>query len=366
MGSPGNGANYAARRCLESSRIVFNQTDILTMRAQIPKPGSDPWLDAVLSQVRTPDWLTGDAPHGDLVVSTRARVLRNLSGFKFPRKCSERDLRAVEAAAAPVLSDLGFQKIELASEAERAMLVGSRLVSPDFLWGYPGRSVFLDAGRSSSIMVNEEDHLRIQAVAGGLGIPSASGTASDVAEAVEDRLPIAWSREFGYLASDSRNAGAARRVGVLMHLPCLTLFGGSSGILEACAQAQCEVRGLFGEGTAGIGAFVQVSTISPKLGNLSSLVGHLIDSERAARRKAKAAFLEAELEKSISTIRQSDGINIEDAVRALSWLRLGACMGLAEGHPRELDSILALIVIRETDDPAIARRRAGLLRHYFG
>ena len=127
---------------------------------------SEAWKKMVLRSMPKPAWLSDDAPHGDVVLSSRTRVMRNLRSHRFPNRANESELmqimQAILDAAKSVQSQLEIYKG--LTNAERDYLVGCRLVSPDFEWTLPGRAFLVDADRSISLMVNEEDHLRIQAL----------------------------------------------------------------------------------------------------------------------------------------------------------------------------------------------------------
>ena len=205
----------------------------------------DVWFDAVLRQVNRPAWLKGDAPYSEVAISSRARLMRNLEGFFFPHRCSRQELeevrRLVKDAVAPPRrqplegrarkSDIStqFEERQRISDAERAMLVGSRLISPEFPWQSPGRSVYLSGDRASAIMVNEEDHLRIQAVVPGLSPGLALSTAESVEKVLTGVMQFAYDAEFGYLSASASNLGSGKRVGAMLHLIGLAECGELAG-----------------------------------------------------------------------------------------------------------------------------------------
>lgn len=331
-----------------------------------PDLPDDPWLSAVLRRHKSPAWISGDAPHSDVVLSTRTRVLRNVAGFRFPRRATRTELCEVEEMCGRALRPFRLEQKRVVSGAERALLAGSRLVSPDFGWGLPGRSVHLDAHRSVSVMVNEEDHLRIQSVLAGLSIEASCSAAETIEIELARSIEFLWSDRLGFLASSLDNLGRGRRVGAMLHLPALVGEGRGAELVSEASRGGLEMRGGYGEHSSGTGGFVQVSTSGPTTGNLFRHLGHLINIEREARRRVNPSKLASEVETILSTIRKSDGISFREAVRSLSRLRLGSLVGVMPRSPSELNALLALLGLHEADSLGERRRRARLLRRFFG
>src|SRR5437868_5584900 len=160
------------------------------------------------------------------------------------------------------------------------MLLGSRLVSPDFDWHKPGRSIFLNANRSVSVMVNEEDHLRIQAVTPGFSLGLAQSFTSKVESSLKGTMHFAQDSRLGYLASSPSNCGEGTRLGVMLQLAGLAHTASIPDLGK-----DIEIRGLHGETSSGFGALVQVSSISANPMELEAAVKLLIAKERGARRQ---------------------------------------------------------------------------------
>lgn len=326
----------------------------------------DPWLSVVLSRHRSPYWLSHAGPETDVVLSTRVRFMRNLRGFRFPGECEKSQLEEVDKRVSTELLSMGYEKHTLTSSAERALLLGSRLVSPEFQWGKPGRSLFLDRDLATAVMVNEEDHLRTQSVVPGFDEGSAATRAEGLEAELGGRLPFAWTERHGYLGSSLLQTGRGRRVGVMMHLPATVTEGRASTLVAAAEAAGLEVRGSYGESTAGLGAFVQLSASGNNSGNLSTHVRHLIDREQEARQRIRPSTLAEQLESTRSIIGQNNGLTITTAVTCLSWLRLEACLGAEASARREIDTLLALIGLREGESQSTGLRRSRLLRRFLG
>lgn len=245
-----------------------------------------------------PEWLAMEGPGADVVVATRCRIARNIAGLAFPWRASGPDRRK----AAELLLDAGTRC--------GGPFVGCRAVArdgldPDVLlalreqryvsreWAEPGSDRWLIVGRATvvSLLVNEEDHARIQAIRPGLLVESCCGVAEDAERHLSAALEWAFDHQVGYLTSSPVNAGTGTRVSVILHLPGLADSGSLAETLQAAEDVGCSVRGLYGEGTVGTGDLYQLSNMCAGSRSLwetarkvESFSRYVIDSERAARR----------------------------------------------------------------------------------
>ncbi len=243
----------------------------------------------VLRSMPPPAWLADDAPCGDVVLSTRARALRNVRGFRFPHCAEPHELERVMRVVVGARHDAqrrslpgslgntssdGLEVLRRISVAERNYLVGCRLASPDFRWRDVGRALLLDARRSASVMVNEEDHIRLQSLTAGWSLPEAEALVASHLDRFERRLEFAWSADFGYLAASPYHAGEGRRLSAMLHLAGLANARRLPTVMRALASAGVVVRGLFGETSRAVD--IQAPTGVPKsmeLYGLSADVG---------------------------------------------------------------------------------------------
>jgi protein arginine kinase len=325
----------------------------------------DPWLDAVLKQAVAPAWLLGDAPQSDVAISSRVRLMRNIWGFPFPHRATREQLETI-ARKIREASPTGFAAVANLPEVQRAALVGSRLISPGFDPDSPGRALLVSEDRSVAIMVNEEDHLRIQAVAAGFAIVSAQIAAEAVEARLAEGLDFARDPEFGFLASSVTNLGAGRRAGVMLHLGGLAAGGRAAAFVEELDKEGLEIRGLLGESTAGTAGYVQVSSTSRDPQELSERMRVLILQEREARSALHEQKIREGVKSAHERIHEANGLNLETATRAIGWLRLGALRGIVDYHPRRLDAILTLLLFGPDDETATNRRRSRLFRRLLG
>lgn len=322
----------------------------------------------VLRSMPPPAWLAVDAPHGDVVLSSRARVMRNLKGHRFPHHAAEAELREIleEVASAAEQTGEGFAIQRYATQAERDYLVGSRLASHDFRWNEPGRALLLDGERSRCVMVNEEDHLRLQCLTPGWSIDAADARVRTTLKGLAGGLEFARTPAFGYLSASPFNAGEGRRLSAMFHLIGLAQGKRLPSVLKALGARGLAARGLFGESSRAVGAFVQVSISSGTQVEFVGACEYLLREEREARSAIGRAVLEERARKAAEFAIGSRAIGLADALRVLGWVRWAASAGI-EGFPptpREVDRWLTTLEVRGSSDSEVAARdRAAFLRN---
>jgi protein arginine kinase len=331
---------------------------------------ADSWKRMVLRSMPAPAWLSIDAPHSDIVLSSRTRIMRNLGGHRFPHHAEPDELRQVarEVLAAAKSSGLDIEIIQNISNAERDYLVGCRLMSPDFATTAPGRALLLDKGRRMSVMINEEDHLRLQALTAGWSLHNSEEVANATLHELGKNLRFARSPRFGFLSASPYNAGEGRRLSAMFHLIGLAQAKRLPNVMKALSARGIAVRGLFGESSRAVGAFFQVSVSSGTRPEFVGACDYLIDQERAARSEVTPAAVAERTRQAADFAIASTTISLTDALRVLAWVRWASSAGsLGSGrHPREVDSWLTTLEVRGTADEAkAARHRASFLRTHL-
>jgi len=308
------------------------------------------WRRMVLTSSPPPAWLAADAPSGDVVLSTRFRLARNLVGFRFVHAASDAELRHTMelVLAAARECGLGFEVFKGLTHAERDHLVATRLVSADYEWTLPGRALLLDPDRVVSVMINEEDHLRVQALVAGWSPENAEAAARRCLARLGGSLDYAFSPEWGYLTASPPNLGPGKRHSAMLHLIGLAGTERLPRMMLALADEGITVRGLFGEASRAIGAFAQVSATGGSAETFAGAVEYLIREERSAR----AALGPDHLRDRASAAREfaigSRRLGLGDALRVLGWLRWSAVEHVGSGRPspRDVDAALATLEIR--------------------
>lgn len=330
-------------------------------------PAADSWKSLVLRSMPAPAWLDQVAPDHDVVVSSRARYARNVAGFAFAHRLSPPELIQVRdrLKAAIKASWTSARLFEPLTDTEFDFLVGSRLVSPDFPYREPGRLVALDEFGLMAAMVNEEDHLRLQALTAGLSVREAVATVQPTIERWEAEVGFAVADEWGYLTASSTNVGQGRRVSALFHLIGLAQAGRLGAVLTALQAQGLETRGLYGEASRAIGAFFQVSLRNGSLPEFEGACDYVLRQERAARREISRKALAEAAEASTQYLIGAREVSLAESLKALAWLRWAASVEI-DGvgfSARQVDRWLSVLEVRgATDDNAAARQRAAYLR----
>lgn len=317
-------------------------------------------------RVTPPAWLAKDAPQGDVVLSSRSRVMRNLAGFRFPHSATKEELQEILALVSGALGpNEGFELHKGLDSSELDYLVGCRLCSPAFKAEAPGRALLLDKERTASIMVNEEDHVRIQALTAGWSVATADRIAQSALDLLGGKVAFAHSPRFGYLAASPYNAGQGRRLSVMFHLIGLAHARRLPSVLKALSARNLAARGLFGESSRAVAAFLQVSVTDGAQSDFAGACEYLIREERQARTDVGAGMLRDKALQALEFVQVSRAISLADALRVLGYARWGAAasaQGL-ERSPRDVDLWLTTLELQSfSDDEKTMRQRADYLR----
>lgn len=296
-------------------------------------------------------WLDGSGPESHLVLSTRVRLARNLSDRVFPGRATDQDrlevLAAVQEAAGRTasLGQATLVRLDRLSQGDRQLLHERHLVSKELAAPEadfpprPGAAVLLQGALGA--MVNEEDHLRLQALVPGLGLAAAWGAAGTLDGELGQRLAFAFHPEFGYLTSCPTNVGTGLRASVLIHLPGLVLTKEINKVLQSLVQVGLTFRGLYGEGSGVVGNFFQLSNQTtlgksePELlDHLGRMVRQVIGYEVQAREvllRDAPGVLEDKVWRAYGLLRYARSLSFEETMNLLSGVRLGVGLGLLTG-----------------------------------
>ena len=321
-------------------------------------------------------WLHEDGPEGDIVISSRVRLARNLQGYSFSAHATgeEREalLRRVRAATgvAGLLGDVDFWEIPRLDPMDRLVLLERRLVSKELI-GTPGTGprrgsgLALSRKRPLGVMVNEEDHLRLQTLRGGFQLTAAWRDLDQLDEEIGALLPYAFHQEFGFLTSCPTNVGTGLRASVFIHLPGLVLTRQIRKVLEGMGQLGVTYRGLYGEGSRIVGNLFQISnqttlgkTEEDLIDQLERLVGRVIGYEKQARTvllREAPNVLEDKVWRAYGLLRHARSLPFEEMMNLLSGVRLGVSLKLLE-TPR-VDAIGRMMIRAQTAHLARAAGR---------
>ena len=296
-------------------------------------------------------WLDASGEHSDIVLSTRIRLARNVEGYAFSARARDgerlRVLAQVRDAVrkVPSLADNLLFRVDELSSNERLLLHERHLVSKELAGldtQHPVRSgaaVFL--GDGLGVMVNEEDHLRLQALRSGFALPEAFGSVDRLDRELGGQVPYAFHGEFGFLTACPTNTGTGMRASVLIHLPGLVHTKEMAKVLAGLQQMGLTYRGLYGEGSEVVGNFFQISnqttlgrTEEELLDLLMRVVGHVIEREEEARRvllRDAGYIIEDKLWRAYGTLRYARSLTFDEAMNYLSGVRLAVGLKLITG-----------------------------------
>jgi protein arginine kinase len=284
----------------------------------------------------------------EIVISSRIRLARNLSGSPFLSRCTAHQRRALETRcrdailAAGLSNQVLYVDLQDSPEIDRQVLVERHLISKQHAAADGARGVAIGENETISIMVNEEDHLRIQVLRSGLQLEEAWEQINDIDNKLESRLDFAFHPRFGYLTACPTNVGTGIRVSVMLHLPALKLTGEIEKVFRAARDMRLAVRGLYGEGTDATGDFYQISN-QTTLGRTeediiadfkNTVIPKIIEYEQQARRtlvRERDTALDDKVFRALGLLRNARLMASEETLFLLSHLRMGINMGRVSG-----------------------------------
>lgn len=318
----------------------------------------------------TAKWYEKAGSCGDVVVSTRVRLARNLKQYPFPARASASQREAVERQVKDALlsgnsilsKEFRFVPLENTTEEEAVSLVERHIVSPEFIADRRGKAVLISADESISIMVNEEDHLRIQVLREGFSLKEAAETADRIDTLLSENLDFAFDPELGYLTQCPTNLGTGLRASVMLHLPGLTESGAMPRIASNLSKLGLTIRGTYGEGSKSIGALYQLSnqitlglSENEAIENLRSITVQLMEEERKARAQMSEVIAwQDKIDRAAGVLKSARVLSSSEFMELLSYIRLGLSTGVLQGvTTQELNALMV------NAQPATLMARAG-------
>jgi len=328
-------------------------------------------LERFLNQAVS-SWMSEEGPDSDIVLSSRIRLARNFDAYKFPTLFSHEEAKKIIENLEGIFQKTDLQKfgqmellkVDSMQPLQKRVLVEKHLISPNLAEDSPYGAVLLTENEEVSIMINEEDHIRIQCLFPGLQLSEALDAANEIDDWLESNIQYAFDEQYGYLTSCPTNVGTGLRASVMMHLPGLILTQQINRIIPAINQLGLVVRGIYGEGSEALGNIFQISN-QITLGksevdicrDLKGVVSQLISQERSARealRKTSNIQLEDRIFRSLGVLTNSRIIETKEAARCLSDVRLGIDMGLIDNMPKTILNELMILT------------QPGFLQQYAG
>lgn len=305
-------------------------------------------------------WHNTVGPFSEIIFSSRVRLARNLEDMPFTWRAtvSEKEaiLKRVEENYSKVnlLKDSLFVRMEETTELDRQFLLERHLISQEFLSSLKGKALIVSSDERIAIMINEEDHFRMQFITSGFDLHKAWEVLNEIDTNLNKFFSFAFSHDFGYLTACPTNVGTALRASCMLHIPALVITKRINKILEFLAKISFTARGFFGEGTQALGNFFQISnqaslgfTEEELIDNLSSVVKQIKDQELEARElllKKHRLSLEDSIWRAFGILKNARLINSKEALSHLSMLSLGLDMGIIKNIKRETINNLFTII----------------------
>lgn len=334
-------------------------------------------------------WSQGEGAQSDIVISSRLRLARNIKDIPFPHKLSEEGQKGIIAqvsAAIPYLEKKTkrayfYLILDELTHLQRKMLVEKHLISPQFSQSRVHSALAIRHDEAVSIMVNEEDHLRIQCLLPAFALEDAWKLSNEADDALSEKLKFAFDENLGYLTACPTNLGTGLRASVMLHLPALVMAKKAESIFSALPKLGLTVRGIYGEGTSAAGNLFQVSneiTLGRSeediISHLQSVVMQMVEQERQARRyiqKEYDVMLYDNIWRAYGILSQARSLDAQEMMERLSLLRFGLDLGIFAGITRQKinqlmiagqDAFLQSATEGETNPRSLNWERAALVR----
>jgi protein arginine kinase len=310
----------------------------------------------------TSEWLKGIGPYSDIVISSRVRLARNLQGRFFPhwannnKEQAEETTNIITEAAQKVdyLKKTSFFKLSDLNSIDKQFLVERHLMSREHASKADSKAVVVDEEEIVSIMINEEDHLRMQVMKSGFDLLESWEIMNVIDDALSRELRFAFDAEFGYLTACPTNVGTGMRGSVMLHLPALVMMRTIDKVLAAIAKLSFTTRGLYGEGTQATGNFFQISN-QVSLGhnedeiitNINGIIRQIIEHEEQARGillKQQKELLEDRIWRAYGVLKNAYIISSSETTELLSMVRLGVDLNIVKNLDRRTVNQLFLLI----------------------
>lgn len=291
----------------------------------------------------------GNKLEPEIVISTRIRIARNFSEVPFPIKMNEvqancvinRVKESIFASNSGMASTFTFMDINELNNIEKQVLVEKHLISPDLASKTRGSAVIVSKDEKISIMINEEDHLRIQCMSSGMQLEETWALCAKVDALLEEKNEFAFDKQYGYLTSCPTNIGTGIRASVMLHLPALVMTGYINNILDACAKIGLACRGIYGENSEPAGNMFQISnqktlgqTEEGIISNIHNIAVQIIEQENNLRQgllEENKLLIEDRIMRAYGILTNARIISSEEFLKLLSDVRMGVDMGMIEG-----------------------------------
>lgn len=296
-------------------------------------------------------WYLGEGEQNDVVLSTRIRLARNLEDYPFPARLDTKTrvhVNEIVRDAIPKSEGLHYVEMKTLTQAQIVSLAEKHVISPEFASSADGRALLLSDSENISIMLNEEDHIRLQVMTPGLALSQAYEIADRLDNEINEKVRFAFDEPLGYLTQCPTNIGTGMRASVMLHLPALTATRRMGTLASTVSKLGLTIRGAYGEGSAPMGDLYQLSNqvtlgISEKaaIENLKTIVLQLAAQERAARAElVKAVESEDAIYRAYGLLKSARLLDTKEFMELISKVRLGAVGGVLDVDRKVIDELM--------------------------
>ena len=339
----------------------------------------------------TGQWLKGRGAFSNIVMSSRIRLARNLAEKPFPNKARKKELNEILATVLNATENIEFfkksvlLKINELDNVDKQFLIERHLMSHEHASNPEGKALIVSDEEVLSVMINEEDHLRLQVMQSGFNLNETWEIANTIDDALSQKLDFAYSLHWGYLTACPTNTGTAMRGSVMLHLPALVMTKQINKVLAAISKLNFASRGFYGEGTQASGNFYQISnqvsmghTELDVLQNINGLIRQVIEQEEQARQALlvqNKPMLEDKIFRSYGVLKNAHIISSQETVELLSMVRLGIDLDIVRDVDRNSINELFIMIqpahLQKIEGKKLSAserdtKRASLIREKIG
>lgn len=296
-------------------------------------------------------WYIGEGDHNDIVISTRIRIARNLADYPFPVRLDNKSKIEVNEKIRDALDgkeNLTYTELKTLTRSQIVSLAERHLISPEFASNSDARALLMSDNEDISIMLCEEDHIRIQVMKSGLALKEAYELADKIDTEINQSLKYAFDEKLGYLTQCPENLGTGMRASVMLHLPALTAKGQIGSLASTVSKLGLTIRGAYGEGMSAMGDLYQLSNqvslgISEKsaIDNLKTITLQLAAQERAAREEtSKSIETEDAVFRAYGILKSARILSTKEFMSLISKVRLGAVLGMIKTDLKTINELM--------------------------
>ena len=296
-------------------------------------------------------WYIGEGDHNDIVISTRIRIARNLADYPFPVRLDNKSKIEVNEKIRDALDgkeNLTYTELKTLTRSQIVSLAERHLISPEFASNSDARELLMSDNEDISIMLCEEDHIRIQVMKSGLALKEAYELADKIDTEINQSLKYAFDEKLGYLTQCPANLGTGMRASVMLHLPALTAKGQIGSLASTVSKLGLTIRGAYGEGMSAMGDLYQLSNqvslgISEKsaIDNLKTITLQLAAQERAAREEtSKSIETEDAVFRAYGILKSARILSTKEFMSLISKVRLGAVLGMIKTDLKTINELM--------------------------